>query len=322
MAYDKKNLIKKYFDTEELSFSKGQKFGKYGIILFFVGIILLYLQQINIFENVIIISVILILTGLFSFWLLIKPFINSANVFSSKVEDGDMDVWFLEDLHEIVKPRALEQLSINPSSLKDENIIIVPFPIYWDFYNATSQNIFRKQGKDGSFVYSSWQVQILIVTENFISYYSCAFDWLNCSISEERTNEYFFDDIASVRNDIIELDYKFIDNNDLSIGKAKVFMLSNMSGDKLTIITDIPSLIVPEGYSNNLERLVQAIRILLRNRRYGEEIELVEKTEINDDSIEFQVEKKINEKEKGKVFFHQQLRELYLDYNQETEQDD
>lgn len=321
MDYDKRILINKYFDTEEQSVSNLPKFAKSGTVFFFLGILLLYLQQIDVVENAILISIILIFIGLFSFWLVIKPFIYSTTVFSTNVEDGDMDVWFLEDMHEIIKPRALEQLSINPKSLKDENIIIVPYPIYWELDGANLQNISRKQGTDGAYVYTCWKVQMLIVTENFISYYSCVYDWLNSSISEERTNEYFFDDIASVRNDIIQLDYQFIDNEELSIGKAKVFILSNMSGDKLTIVTDIPSLNVPEGYSNNLERLVKAIRILLRNRRHGEEIELVEKIE-NNDNIEFEVETTVDEEKKAKVFFHQQLRELYLDYNQENEEDD
>ncbi len=325
MASDKRILIQKYFDTEELDFSLSKKLAKYGTGLLFLGVLMLYLQQIDILGNVLIVSVIFILTGLFSFWILVKPFINSSTVFSSRAEDGDMDIWFLEDMHELIKPRALEQLSINPSSLKDENIIIVPYPVYW---NSGSANPQRKQGEDGSFVYTVWQIQILIVTENFISYYSCVYDWINSSISEERTNEYFFDDIASVRNDIITLDYNFIDNEELPIGTAKAFMLSNMSGDKLTIIIDIPSLGVPVGYSNNLERLVQAIRILLRNRRYGEEIEIVneQKPEIDEDGIEFEIDNKSDmqliEENKGKVFFHQQLRELYNDYNEDTTIDD
>lgn len=322
MASDKRILVKKYFDVEELDFSMSKKLAKYGIAFLFLGLLLLYLQQIEILEDTLIISTFFILTGLFSFWILIKPFINSSAVFSSRAKDGDMDIWFLEDMHEIIKPRALEQLSINPSSLKNENILIVPYPVYW---NSELASPMRKQGEDGSFIYTVWQVQILIVTENFISYYSCVYDWLNSSISEEKTNEYFFDDIASVRNDIISLDYKFIDNEDLPIGKAKVFMLSNMSGDKLTIITDIPSLKVPEGYSNNLGRLVQAIRILLRNRRYGEEVELIDKQipKFDEDGIEFEIENKsdskIIEEDKGKVFFHQQLKELYNDYNQEDD---
>jgi len=321
MASDKRILIKKYFDTEELDFPLSKKLAKYGIVLFLLGILLLYLQQIEILGNVLIVSVIFILTGLLSFWILIKPFINSSIVFSSRAEDGDMDVWFLEDMHEVIKSRALEQLSINPSSLKEENIIIVPFPIYWNNEGVNPQ---RKQGEDGSYVYTVWQVQILIVTENFISYYSCVYDWLNSSISDERTNEYFFDDIASVRNDIVPLDYNFIDNNELPIGSAKAFMLSNMSGDKLIIITDIPSLSVPAGYSNNLERLVQAIRILLRNRRYGEEIELVDeqKSETDEDGIEFEIDDKTKQQlieDKSKVFFHQQLRELYNDYNEDDD---
>ncbi len=317
---NKRQLIHKYFNSQEIDFPTSKKLSKYGIALLFLGVLLLYLEQVDFIGNFTIISTIFILVGLFSFWILIKPFISKSGAFVSQAEDGDMDVWFLEDLHEVIKPRALEQLSINPSSLKDENIIIVPYPIFWEYPDINNGNISRKQGEDGSFVYTLWQVQILIVTENFISYYSCAYDWPNSSISDERTNEYFFDDISSVRNDIIPTDYKFVDNEDSSIGNAKVFMLANMSGDKLTIITDIPSLIVPEGYSNNLERLVQAIRILLRNRRYGEEIEISEKVEVDNNEVEFEID--VNSEEKGKVYFHQQLRELYNEYNQETEDND
>jgi len=320
MNSNKKQLINKYFDFQELEFSTLKKSAKYGILILFLGILLLYLQQIDIIGNFTIISTIFILVGLFSFWILIKPFMAKSGILISQAEDGDMDIWFLEDMHEVIKPRALEQLSINPSSLKDENIIIVPYPVYWECPGINKDNIKRKQGEDGSFVYTVWQVQILIVTENFISYYSCTYDWLNSNISDERTNEYFFDDIASVRNDIVKTEYKYVDNEENEIGNAKVFMLANMSGDKLTVITDIPSLNVPEGYSNNLERLVQAIRMLLRNRRYGEEIEMPEKIELDEEGIEFEIENKTEEK--GKVFFHQQLRELYNEYNPEQDEDE
>ncbi|MCF6365528.1 MAG: hypothetical protein L3J35_04935 [Bacteroidales bacterium] len=320
MSSNKRQLINKYFDFQELDFSVSKKLAKYGIGILLLGILLLYLQQIDVIGNFIIISTIFILVGLFSFWILIKPFIAKSGIFISQAEDGDMDVWFLEDMHEVIKPRALEQLSINPSSLKEENIIIIPFPVYWECSGISKENIKRKQGEDGSFIYTAWQVQVLIVTENFISYYSCTYDWLNSNITDERTNEYFFDDIASVRNDIIPTEYKFIDNEEAKIGNAKVFMLANMSGDKLTIITDIPSLNVPEGYSNNLERLVQAIRMLLRNRRYGEEIEVPDKVEKDEEGIEFEIDNKTEDK--SKAYFHQQLRELYNEYNQDTEDDE
>ena len=320
MSNDKRKLIRSYFDHNELDIPTLKNIAKYGIVLFFIGVLMLYLQQVDIIGDFTIISVIFILVGLFSFWILIKPFFSSSRIFSSKAADGDMDVWFMEDMHEIIKPRALDQLKINPSSLKDENIIIVPYPVFWDHPSINSENITRKIGEDGSYVYSAWQVQILIVTENFISYYSCVYDWINEMITDEKTNEYFFDDISSVSNDTIELEYKIIDNDEISVGSAKVFILSNMSGDKLKIITDISSLNVPAGYSNNLERSVQAIRILLRNRRYGEEIEQVEEIELTDNDVEFEVTQ--NKDEGSKAKFHQELRELYNEYNKDIEEDD
>jgi hypothetical protein len=321
---NKRVLIKKYFQDEIQEPQENvlflEEYAKYGILLLFIGLFFLYIKNNINFNGIVILSVILIILGLTSFWIIIKPYIVNKELNIEDVEDGDIDIWFFEDINEVVVPKAIEVLGINKNNIKDENIIIVPHPIYWT--NETSQyyNIKRKCGTDGTFVYSTWKIQILIATENFISYYSCIFDWLNLSVSEEITNEYFFDDIVSVKNDIIKLDYNFIDNNDISIGQTKVFTLSNMSGDKLTIISDIPSLNVPEGYSNNLERLVKAIRILLRNRRYGEDVELTEKYLESD--IEFEVEMKIEGEDGGKKFFLHQLKELYSEYNKEIETND
>lgn len=320
MSSDKRKLVNNYFDLDEPDLPTLKKYARYGIILLVLGILLLYLEQAEIIGDFTLISVVFILVGLFSIWILIKPFISSGMIFSSKAADGDMDIWFSEDMHDIIKPQALEQLKINLSSIKDENIIIVPYPVYWQLPGISSDQIVRKSGEDGTYTYSIWCVQILIVTDNFISYYSCIYNWNDSSIHDERTNEYFFDDIASVSNDTLNLDYKFVDNEELETGIAKVFKLTNMSGDRLIIITDIPSLNVPEGYSNNLEKLVQAIRILLRNRRYNEEYEITEKPELNDEEIEFEIENKTKDKEK--VYFHQQLRELYNEYNRDIEEDD
>ncbi|NPA44665.1 MAG: hypothetical protein GXO49_03945 [Chlorobi bacterium] len=320
MTYTKRDLIKKYFENKEVEIQKPNDFSKYGILLLLIGILLLYLQQIGLFNNITILSYILIFMGILSLGIFLKPFIFSTPTTPKNIEDGDMDTWFFEDIDEIIKPKALEQLSLNQNLLNDENIIIVPHPIFWKNDENSFQNIIRKQGSDGTYIYSIWQIQILIATEKFISYYSCVYDWLNNTISEEKTNEFFFEDIASVKNDVISLNYKFINNENLSIGKAKVFTLSNMSGDKLTVITDIPSLNVPFGYSNNLERLVKAIRILLRKKRLGENTDHIEK--IEDNEIEFEVEMKLEENS-SETFFIEQLKELHTEYNnQEIEKND
>jgi hypothetical protein len=316
---NKRKYIEKYFLSDEIEATTIRKISKYGMFFFLLGILMFYLQAVDFIAGFTIMNVLFILTGLFSMWLYAKPYF-SRGIFGLKIADGDMDYWFKEDLHEIIKPRALGQLRINPSSLKEENFIFVPHPVYWNYHGVLTETIRRKLGDDGSYIYTVWKVQILIATENFISYYSCGFDWTTAQIFDERTDEYFFEDIVSVKNDILPTDYNFIDNPFQNVGIAKAFLLSNKSGDKLTVITDIPSLKVPEGYSNNLEKLVQAVRILLRHRRFGEVPEITEKitTPLDDNGIEFEVERKPEEKDK--FFFHQQLRELYNDYTKDAEQ--
>jgi hypothetical protein len=318
MSENKRKLIERYFLSDEIELTTLRKISKYGILLFLLGLLMFYLQYVQIIAGFTIMNVLFVLTGLFSMWLYAKPYI-SKGLLASKPADGDMDFWFKEDMHEIIIPAALKQLRINVSSLKDENFIIVPHPIFWKYEGISPEKIKRKQGVDGCFIYTHWKVQLLIVTDHFISYYACIYDWTNAGIFDERTDEYFFDDIISVRNDVIPTDYTIIDNENQFVGSVKAFMLSNMSGDKLTVITDIPVLNVPEGYSNNLEKLVQAVRILLRHRRFGEVPDQEEKIETleNNRGIKFEVQNRVNENDNN--YFHQQLREMYNDYNKDRD---
>jgi len=316
---DYKKLIGNYFFVYDAEYPSFRKAAKYGTGFIVLGLFLLYMQYIQVFKNVQIMSVIFILIGVFSFWLWIRPFFFLKRIFYTRPADGDMDIWFHDAMHDIIKPRALDLLRINPSSLKDENIILVPYPIDWKIPGLDALEMQKRSGDDKKDVYSVWGVQILVVTDNFISYYSCVFDWITDEIFSEKTNEYFFDDISSVRNDDIELDYVFYDSEDKKVGTARVFKLTNMSGDSLTVITDIPGMNVPEGYSNNLERLVQALRLMLRNRRYGETIEPAKEHEPEHQDTDNHQDIQISE-QKTTVLFHQELRKIHEDYSKEMDE--
>lgn len=323
MANDSRVLIGNYFkvfDTEYPSFRNAAKFGSGFIIL---GGLLLYFEYLGVFKDVSLIGTIMILVGLVSFFMWLKPFVFLKKIFYSRPSDADMDIWFISDLHEYIKPRALEHLQINERSLRDENIIFIPFPVYWNHPGLKSEEILRRSDDEGLYTYTVWTVQMLVVTEKFVSYYSCIYNWPTNDILDERTNEYFFEDIASVRNDIEKLPYKLLDDNgnepeNASNPTAKVFKLTNMSGDSLTLITEIPELNVPDTYVNNLEKLVRAMRVLLRNRRYGETIQVKEE---GPTEVELSVDDEAQEEEvKPVVFFHQQLREMYESYSAEMDE--
>jgi hypothetical protein len=315
MSVDKNKMINNYFKIFEVEYPSLQRSAKFGTGFLALGFLLFYMQYISVFTNVDLVATVFIIVGVFSFWLWLRPFFFLKKIFYSRPSDGDIDFWFLEDIHETVKQRALDQLKINASKLRDENIIIVPYPVYWQYPGIEPEKIIRRLGDEEGFAYSVWVVQILVVTEKFISFYSCAYHWLENRIFDERTNEYFFDDISSVRNDYIEVDKKFIDNPEQSIGMSKVFMLTNMSGDSHTVITEIPSLKIPPACANDLEKLVQGLRVMLRNRRFGEEIELppiVDETQVVVDLDEIE--------SKEEVFFHQQLREIYDEYSKDLDE--
>jgi len=318
---DDRQLIKNYFkvyDADQPSLRELK--AKIGAGSLSFGFFLLLMQFLTYFQDVIVFATIFILIGIFFFWLWIKPYFIKKKAFAGRPLDEDMDDWFLEDINTFVKPKALTQLRINPSSVKSENIIIVPYPVYWAAPGMAAEDIIRREGDDGLFLYSIWNVQVLVVTNSFISYYSCYYDWLNEKITGVRTNEFFFEDISSIKNDIFNIDNKFIDNSEETGGSVKTFKLTNMSGDSLEVITDVPKLMSPPSTKTNLDSLIQALRIILRNRRageyYEEKVEEVKKEHTKEETLENQ-----EESSKKRKYFHQELKDIQTDYSRKLEED-
>lgn len=317
---DKQRLLNNYFKVYEAEYPSFRNAAKYGAFFVGSGSFLLLMEMFTYFQNVQLIGSILILIGIFAFWWWARPYIAGKKTFFERPLDNDIDNWFRQDVNEVIKPLALEQLQINESQLKDENIVIIPHPVYWEVDGIEPDAILRRAADNGTFAYSVWKVQILILTQNYISFYSCIYDWLNEEVAEERTNEYFFDDISSVKNDEERLAEKFIDNPEEPIGKVKVFKLTNMSSDSLTIITEIPKLKAQAVSVTKLDKIVMALRLMLRNRRYGE---VVEPKSLKEE-IKKEVEKQLLESENKEVedvlkykggarHFHKDLAEIHLE---------
>jgi len=314
MAIDKGKLIYNYFRIYDVEFPPRKVLVRYGNGFFAFGIFLIIMMWLGHFQNLHIVAGVSLGLGTLSVWWKFRPYLLGKKTFILRPFDDDMDEWLMEDLHETVKPRALELLKINESALHEENILIVPHPIYWEEEGVDPSTIFRRKGNDGKYAYSVWRVQILILTKNFISFYSCNYNWPNNEMTTEQTNEYFFDDISSVRNDMSIFKETFFDDEEVKIGKVKTFKLTNMSSDALTIFTEIPKLEAPDLTVTNLDNIVQALRIMLRNRRYGEEVEPVsEKVEVVEEDIPMEVEE-------TKHLYHKDLREKHDTYSQQLEE--
>ncbi len=211
-----------------------------------------------------------------------------------------MNNWFIEDLNKVIKETAINKLRLNIGTLELKNFLIVPYPVYWQEPGLDESIILKRPSENGTMSYSVWNVQVIALTQNYISYYTCTYDWLNNMLINERTNEFFYDDISSVKNDMEMIERHFVDKEYIDEeGKptapdklvTSVFKVTNMSSDSLNVITNIQQMGHSANLIVNLEKAVQALRIILRKRRYDEdqdpiivEKEEAETEETNEDS--------------------------------------
>jgi hypothetical protein len=275
------------------------------------------MQSFLYFQNIILAASGFIILGLAILRYWINPYFKTRRLFHSRPFDEDMDEWLQEDIHGAVKKKALEFLKINDSRIKPENIILIPVPVFWETPGVEPEFMLRRMGADESFLYTVWNVQVLVLTDNFISYFACTFDWLNMKMFGIKTNEYFFDDISSVRNDNGVLDRKMVDDPESGIGGYRNLKITNMSGDFLEVITEIPKLKVPQAAITTPDKLVQALRVILRNRRTGEFIE--DQPPVKQDEHK-KDENPTDQKEK-KIYFHQEMSEIQKQYSAKLEEE-
>ncbi len=276
---------------------------------FFVGLflfILLYFRPTVYTYLLATISLVIAFIYIFR-WL--KPYTAQVRQYKLQPTTDQMEKWLIEDLRDHVKKSAVDMLSLNPATITPENFIIVPYPVWWEVTGVPPEHIARRRAGE-YYVYATYGISILALTENYISYYSCIFDWLNNALVKPYTLEFFFDDISSIRVEEKELDFVPFDyeppeipepeekseeeeNEEAEkqeipepeeppkVGSAKIVVVRNKSGETMDIISNIPELEASHRISLKTEKVMQTLRIMLRNRRYGEEFLIPKKEENN-----------------------------------------
>jgi len=260
------SLMKKYFSVYKAEYPSFGRLLQLGVGLVIFGIAIIYF-----FNNTILAGLIAVLigSGLFTLW--IRPYFRDKKLFSERPHVQQMYNWLIADLNTEVKNRAVEVLRLNMSNLHPENFLIVSYPLYWSEAGIDEGTILKRGTEDGTILYNVWKVQVIALTKNYISFFNCTYDWINNNLFNERTNEFFYDDISSVKNDVESISRKLIGNEEEVKLTTFVFKVTNMSSDTLSVITKIPELNYSPGLTVSLEKAVQALRIILRKRRYDEE---------------------------------------------------
>jgi hypothetical protein len=264
------DLMKKYFTIYGAEYPSFSNIIRISLGLVLAGTFIMYT-----FKNTLLVGLILILFGLSLFAIWIRPYFRDVKLYKERPLIQHMHNWLLGDLNKKIKERAIETLRLNMKDLRAENFLIIPYPVYWAEPGVSPDVIKRRETEEGHFIYSVWKVQVVALTKNYISFYNCIYDWMNDLILSERTNEFFYDDISSVKNDVKSIEKRFVDQDEEDTENNKlttfVFEVTNMSSDTLSVITKIPELKYSPELEVNLEKAVQALRITLRKRRYDED---------------------------------------------------
>ncbi len=198
--------------------------------------------------------------------IIIHPYFVKKRNFEAKIPDSDINKWLIEDFKTNVQKRAVEYLQLEDENLTDEQFIIIPYPVFHATQKIQDEDLHRILTEDGYFNYSYWNVQVLILSSNYLSYYFCSYNWIENEILNEKTSEFFYEDIALVRNDIEQVSFASKWNDNL-LTEANILKLINVSGDFLYLVTELPELKSSPVTIIDQQRAVQVLRMILRQIR-------------------------------------------------------
>lgn len=289
MTPELKELLKKnYFFVNKVKFPSFFA-GSVLMAYLFIGVAIFIVFYFRPVITTYIFAVVLVAVAFFYTFRWVKPYFNQKQNFALRPTNDQIENWFIKDLRDIVKPAAIEMLSLNPATITPDNFIVVPHPVWWMVPGVPEEYVARYHTGE-YFFYSVHNIQVLALTENYISFYRCTFDWLSNQIISPFTLEFFFDDISSIRGEITrientpadyipeepeEFDENFVPEIPPVVGTAQTVIVRNKSGEAMDVIINIPNLEQSPRISLRPEKVMQTLRIMLRNRRYGEEFEIV-----------------------------------------------
>jgi len=263
---ERNSIIKNYF------FNKKPKPLSVNIIIYIllalisVGVILMLLYQ-----SLSIMIASLVFATIILYRTLIYPYFYKKRIYNTRVSDDKINQWLIEDLTLKIKKRAIEYLKLEYEELTPKQFIIIPYPVFKSSQKIEDKKLHRIYCKEGYYNYSFWNVQIIVLSKNHLSYYFCSYNWLDEEILNEKSNEYFYEDITTVRNDVEEISFK---NKwtQKPLSEANILKLVNISSDIFYLITELPELQPHKLTVINQEKAVQAIRLIIREVRNNDKL--------------------------------------------------
>ncbi len=215
----------------------------------------------------------IILASYMFYW---KPRYEKQKRYNNRISSIKLNNYLLESCKTKILERAIDYLEIDTDDMTDQQFIVIPYPVFHKTKNIKDQYILRIKSdvkkedyedvEEYFYNYSYWNIQILILSKSYISFYFCGYNWLKDEIINERSNEYFYQDMATIKTETNEV--SFLSKwNEEPITEARITKIIHNSGDILNLITEIPELRQPPQTIVNIEKIEKTIRILLRHAK-------------------------------------------------------
>ncbi len=221
------------------------------------------------------------LISFFAYLFWFKPRISKLRSYNNRVSPEILTNWLLESFKTRVLNRAVHYLEIETRNFQPEQFIIIPYPVFNQTKKIADEHLIRTKTEysppknSGAesvcyYNYAVWNVQILILSKNFISYYFCSYNWLKDEILNEKSNEYFYQDIALIKSSIEEVNF-ITKWHEAPIAEARLLKLIHYSGDTLNLIAEIPELQQSPQTLVDIEKIEKTLRVLMRHVRTNDE---------------------------------------------------
>lgn len=185
--------------------------------------------------------------------------------FASRPSSSQMSLWLSEDF-EALKMSSVGNCGLDESELISESIPLLG-PIYWKINGLNNHETSMRRWDGTGYLYAVWDLVVIHFTEKCISVYRCPYNWLRNVTVNELTEEYYYQDITTVKTASSSTAYSLFDGKKLE--SSKTFKITVSSGDSLEVLIDDPQLKTTnsEALKSRGDKAVQTIRRMLRDKK-------------------------------------------------------
>lgn len=180
--------------------------------------------------------------------------------------DEQMDQWLKEDIENLIE-RSVSKLKIDPEKITVDPIALKG-PIVWYSDGVPYDDLLHKVGKDGRPRFGVYHIMLIIFCDVHTDIYEYTHNFLQNIQPNERTYEFYKQEIVKVSIKDEEFDKTFA--NGTSFSKGEVVALKISTGDELSIIRggqQLVEFVRADLEMNEIEDAVSSIRKELRAKQ-------------------------------------------------------